>query len=114
MITVYGIPTCATVKKCRKALDDKGVAYAFVDFRKSPPPPEQVQKWVAKLGTKAMRNLAGGSYRALGDEKDAWSDSQWTAAYTKDPMLIKRPIVERDGEPVLVGFKDADVAAAGL
>lgn len=112
MITVYGIPTCATVKKARDHLDDKKIAYSFVDFRKTPPPADQVKKWVAKFGFKAMKNLAGGSYRALGDEKDSWTEQQWTDAYARDPMLIKRPIIERDGEPVLVGFKDP--AAAGL
>ena len=41
-----------------------------------------------------------------------------TAAYRKafaaDPMLLKRPVVERDGEPVLVGFRGSDDALAAV
>ena len=114
MITIYGIPTCSTVQKARAYLDDSGAAHTFVDFRTTPPPPEQVKKWVATFGTQAMKNTSGGSYRALADEKAGWTDDQWTAAFARDPMLIKRPIIERDGVPIVVGFKDKDVAAAGL
>ena len=37
MLTLYGIPNCDTVKKARAWLDARGVTYAWVDFRKSPP-----------------------------------------------------------------------------
>ncbi len=62
-----------------------------------------------------MRNTSGGSYRALGPEKESWSDTQWAEAFAADPMLIKRPIVERDGKPTIVGWNlDADEVTARL
>ncbi len=105
MITVYGIPTCATVRKARNWLDDHHLAHTFVDFRANPPSPEQVATWVAAWGAAAMRNTSGGSYRALGPEKDTWGDAEWIRAFADDPMLIKRPVIERDGAPVQVGFR---------
>ncbi len=104
-VTLYGIPSCGTVKKARKWLDENGHEHVFVDFRKDPPAEDSVDQWVKTFGAKAMRNTSGGAYRALGDEKKTWTDAQWAAAFKKDPMLIKRPIIERDGEPVQVGFK---------
>lgn len=104
MLTVYGIPTCGTVKKARAWLDAAGAAYTFVDLRATPPGADAVASWVAAFGTRALRNTSGGSYRALGAEKNSWDDAAWTAAFAADPMLIKRPVVERDGAPALVGF----------
>ena len=108
MLKVYGIPNCDTVKTARAFLESKGIAHEFIDFRKTPPSSTQVQAWVQAFGTKAMRNTSGGSYRALPADKDSWSDAQWTSSFSADPMLIKRPVIERDGAPVLVGFKDPD------
>ncbi|WP_239651698.1 ArsC/Spx/MgsR family protein [Neosynechococcus sphagnicola] len=55
-----------------------------------------------------MRNTSGQSYRALGSEKDSWTDEEWIAAFAQDAMLLKRPLFVKDGKAVLVGFRDAD------
>lgn len=104
LFTLYGIPTCGTVRKARSFLQNAGVSHDFVDFRQTPPSRAQVESWVAAFGARALRNTSGGSYRALGTEKDSWSEEEWTVAYTRDPMLLKRPVVERDGSPLTVGF----------
>ncbi len=113
MITVYGIPNCDTVKKARRWLDARGVEHQFVDFRKNPVPAQTVGSWVSSLGSKAMKNTSGGSYRALGDEKKTWDDDAWAAAFAKDPMLIKRPLIERDGVAVQAGFRGTDAELEG-
>jgi len=110
-IVVWGIPTCSTVKKARTFLDEQGATHTFADLRATPPSRAQIETWVKAFGSKAMRNTSGASYRALPDDKDAWSDAQWIAAFTKDPMLIKRPVIEKNGAPATVGFRDDDVRA---
>lgn len=111
-LTVYGIPTCGTVRKARAWLDANGRAHTFVDFRENPPSRAQIDAWVARFGAKALRNTSGGAYRALGDDKATWSDTRWAQAFAADPMLIKRPVIERDGAPVLVGFRGDDATIA--
>ncbi len=114
-IVLYGIPNCGTVKKARSWLDTRDVPHDFVDFRKQTLPADQVVGWVKALGAKALKNTSGGSYRALGDEKKSWTDDQWAKAMSADPMLIKRPVIERDGVAVRAGFRGADdVIAADL
>ena len=113
-IVVWGIPSCSTVKKARVALDDVGLAHTFRDLRAEPPTRDDVVRFVAALGNKALRNTAGGSYRALPDDKDGWTDGQWTTAFVADPMLLKRPIIERDGRTVAAGFKDPAAIIAAL
>lgn len=103
------------MKKARAALISARLPHQFVDFRASPPARSQVQAWVAAFGARALRNTSGGSYRALGPEKESWSDAQWAEAFTADPMLLKRPIVERDGKATIVGWNlDADEVKARL
>jgi len=108
MLEMYGIPTCGTVRKARAWLADHGVAYRWIDLRESPPDRATVDRWIAAFGAKALRNTSGGAYRALGPEKDGWDDDRWAEAFAADPMLIKRPVLVRDGAPVLVGFRASD------
>ncbi len=105
-ITIWGIPSCGTVKKAQAALSREGIAFVSRDLRTAPPTRADVERFVAAVGAKALRNTSGGSYRALGPEKDTFTDMQWVDAYVADPMLIKRPVIERDGVTVGVGFKD--------
>ena len=103
-IVVYGIPTCGTVKKARSWLANNNIAHEFVDFRASPPPSEMVEQWVAEFGNKALRNTSGGAYRDLGADKDEWTDARWSKEFHQNPMLIKRPVVTREGAAMLVGW----------
>lgn len=104
-IKVYGIPTCGTVKKARAWLDNKGIEYTWIDIREAPPKKTQLKLWIKAFGFKPMRNTSGGAYRNLGPEKKSWEDAQWLDAFTQDAMLLKRPVVEVDREPIAVGFK---------
>jgi arsenate reductase len=104
-LVVHGIPTCGTVKKARAWLDERGLPYAFVDLRAQPPTATQIAAWVRAFGVAALKNTSGGSYRALPADKDGWDDARWVAAFAADPMLIRRPVVERDGAPLQVGWR---------
>ncbi|MDK2407639.1 Spx/MgsR family RNA polymerase-binding regulatory protein [Aphanizomenon sp. PH219] len=107
-IQIYGIPNCGTCKKAFKWLQENGIDYEFINTKETPPTREMVQNWVTSLGSAAMRNTSGQSYRALGDDKKNWIDEQWIDAFSKDAMLLKRPLFLKDGTAVLIGFKDKD------
>ncbi len=113
-LTVYGIPTCGTVKKARSWLEQHGIAYEYADLRLAPPSAARVAGWIRVVGVDRLKNLSGGSYRALGPERERWSEAEWCAAFARDPMLIRRPVIERDGELVLVGFKEDATELARL
>ncbi|MEB3311074.1 MAG: Spx/MgsR family RNA polymerase-binding regulatory protein [Snowella sp.] len=104
-IQVYGIPNCGTCKKALQWLQENGVNYEFINTKEQPPTPQQIEAWAKSLTTKAMRNTSGLSYRALGEEKQNWSDAQWIEAFAQDAMLLKRPLFVKDGTAVLVGFR---------
>lgn len=104
---VFGIPTCETVRKARSWLRSEGLAHDFVDLREHPPDGERLGRWLDAFGHLPLRNTSGGSFRALPPEKQAWSRDQWRRAFEGDPMLLRRPVIERAGRPIKVGWNPA-------
>jgi len=104
-LKVYGIPNCGTCKKAIAWLEEKEIAHEFINTKENPPTKAMIKQWVAELTARPMRNTSGLSYRALGEEKKEWSDAQWTDAFAKDAMLLKRPLFEKDGKAIMVGFR---------
>ncbi|MBO3461354.1 Spx/MgsR family RNA polymerase-binding regulatory protein [Aetokthonos hydrillicola Thurmond2011] len=108
-VKVYGIPNCGTCKKAFQWLKNNNIDYEFINTKENPPTYETIQNWVESLGSQAMRNTSGQSYRALGEEKKTWTDEQWVQAFASDAMLLKRPLFVKDEKAVLVGFKQQEI-----
>jgi arsenate reductase (glutaredoxin) len=104
-LQVYGIPNCGTCKKAFQWLDNNAIAYEFINTKDQPPNRDAIASWVKSLGAKSMRNTSGQAYRALGEEKQSWTDEQWIEAFSQDAMLLKRPLFVKDGTAVVVGFR---------
>lgn len=107
-ISIYGIPTCDSCRKAKKWFTAQGASFTWVNTRETPPTKAQIQRWVSALGNKAMRNTSGKAYRALSQEKKTWTDAQWVEAFSADPMLLKRPLIEINDVAVGTGFKGTD------
>jgi arsenate reductase (glutaredoxin) len=105
-ITLYGIPSCDTVKKARKWLDARGVTYAFHDYKKQGADPAKIAGWVEKVGWEKILNRAGTTFKKLPEaDKEGLDAAKAVALMAANPSAIKRPIVEHpDG--LLVGFRD--------
>ena len=111
-VTVYGIPNCDTVKKSRTWLDAQGIAFTFHDYKKQGADPARIADWIAKAGLDKVVNKAGTTYRKLDDaQKAALAGEGAPAVLAENTSVIKRPIVEHPGG-LLVGFKEAEWAAA--
>ena len=111
-VTVFGIPNCDTVKKARHWLDAHGIAFTFHDYKKQGADPARIADWIAKAGLDKVVNKAGTTYRKLDDaQKAALAGEGAPAVLAETTSVIKRPIVEHPGG-LLVGFKEAEWAAA--
>lgn len=112
-ITMYGIKNCDTIKKARTWLEDKGLGYAFHDYKASGIDQARLTGWVDKLGWEVLLNRAGTTFRKLPDADRADIDEAKAIALMEaQPSMIKRPVLDVDGD-LLVGFK-ADQYAAKL
>jgi arsenate reductase (glutaredoxin) len=104
-LQLYGIPNCGTCKKAFQWLADQNIEYEFINTKEHPPSKAMIQAWVESLGSKPMRNTSGQSYRALGADKQIWTDAQWIEAFAQDAMLLKRPLFVKAGQAIMVGFR---------
>ena len=107
-VTLFGIPNCDTVKKARAWLADRGVDYAFHDYKKSGVDADQLEDWTRRFGWEKLLNRSGTTFRKLPDEVKADLDAaKAIAIMIANPSAIKRPVVVHDGE-VLLGFDAAE------
>ncbi|MDP5121121.1 MAG: ArsC family reductase [Spirosomaceae bacterium] len=108
MLTLYGIPNCNTVKKARTWLQENNVAYEFHDYKKQGIDAEKIENWMTQQPWEKLVNRAGMTYRKLSDqEKAAINDNaSATKLMIEKTSVIKRPIVEKDGNIVALGFKE--------
>ncbi|RWX76719.1 ArsC family reductase [Neorhizobium lilium] len=104
-ITIYGIKNCDTMKKARSWLDDKGIAYAFHDYKASGIDRAHVETWVEKAGWETVLNRAGTTFKKLDDaDKADLTTEKAITLMVAQPSMIKRPVLEAYGK-LLVGFK---------
>ena len=114
MITLYGIPNCDTVKKARAWLEARGVAYAFHDYKKAGADPALLKGWADELGWEALLNRSGTTFRKLDEaDKTNLDEDKAIMLMAMQPSLIRRPLLDKDGE-LIVGFKQSTYEDAGL
>jgi Spx/MgsR family transcriptional regulator len=115
---VYGIPNCDTVKKARTWLSEQGVAFDFHDYKKQGVPADRLAAWVAAVGWEPLVNRQGTTWRKLDEAtKSAVVDAASAQALMRaNASVIKRPVIERDGQVLSVGFdaKRLDALAVAL
>lgn len=106
-ITVYQYPKCGTCRNALKWLDAKGLAYTSIDIVATPPTAATLRRLHEASGLPLVRffNTAGESYRAGGFKETVktMSPAEAYAALAADGKLVKRPLVDANGD-VLVGF----------
>ncbi len=109
---LYGIPNCSTVRKARAWLDERDIGYEFHDYKRQGVPVPWLKKLIKLHGWETLINRNGPTWRKLSEaQRMAVRDAvSALAAMQENSSLIKRPLVERDGQ-FLIGF-DADEYAA--
>jgi arsenate reductase len=117
-ITIYGIKNCDTMKKARAWLDQRGVDYAFHDYKTAAIDRERLERWCKTVGWEALLNRAGTTFRKLPEsEKGNLDAKKAVALMLAQPSMIRRPVLDLGGGKLLVGFKpelyDAAVTARG-
>ena len=104
-------PPCSTCKKAKNWLEGHGVAFEDRNIKTENPSFEELKAWYEASGLplKKFFNTSGQLYKAmeLKDKLPGMSEEEQLKLLATDGMLVKRPVVVKDGV-VLVGFKEAD------
>jgi arsenate reductase (glutaredoxin) len=109
VLILYGIPNCNTVKKARDWLDANHVAYEFYDFKKQGVSTTILDHWLEQIPREQLINRAGLTWRGLQtSEKEGIVDNASAIALMQaKTSVIKRPILEKDGKIIYLGFAEA-------
>ncbi|WP_256663719.1 ArsC family reductase [Pseudomonas sp. gcc21] len=104
-ICLYGIKACDTMKKARTWLDEQGIAYRFLDYKKEGIDAERLNAWCNEHGWEKILNRQGTTFRKLADaDKQDIDTDKAVALMQANPSMIKRPVLDIGSER-LVGFK---------
>jgi arsenate reductase len=104
-VTIYGIKNCDTMKKARAWLDQRGIAYAFHDYKTAGIERAMLEAWTREVGWETLVNRAGKTFRAFPEtDKQGLNEKKAIALMLAQPSLIKRPVLKVGGK-LLVGFK---------
>lgn len=110
-LVLYGLKNCDTCKKALGALEAAGLNVDFIDIRAEADLAAKVPTWLAAGGADKLVNRRSTTWRQLSDPEKQAADGEGCAALlVAYPTLIKRPVIERDGD-VFVGW-GKDVSGA--
>ncbi|MBF7094855.1 arsenate reductase family protein [Streptococcus sp. HF-1907] len=109
MYTFYQYPKCTTCRRAKAELESLGVDFTSIDIKENPPKAELILEWMetSDYSIKNFFNTSGQSYRALGlkDKMVQLSAQEAADLLASDGMLIKRPILLKDGKLLQVGYR---------
>lgn len=110
---VYGIKNCDTVKKAINWLKANNKAFEFHDYKKEGITVEKLQNWCSQVGWENLLNRRGTTWRKLDEEiRNAVTDeTQAVNVMLTNTSIIKRPVIEKEGKVLVVGFDEASYSA---
>ena len=106
LTTVYGIPSCDTVRRARRWLAEHEIEHDFHDLKKAGIDAARLEGWAARVGWDQLLNRRGTTWRRLDEaEREGIDAAKAIGLMVAHPSLIRRPVVER-GDEVLLGFDE--------
>ncbi|MBZ9539172.1 ArsC family reductase [Modicisalibacter tunisiensis] len=112
MMTLYGIKSCDTCRKARKALDARGIAHHYHDLRTDGLDAATLDRFIALAGLETLLNTHSTTWRGLdeAERRAARDDADHARALIlAQPTLLKRPLLDT-GETLIVGRARDDYA----
>ena len=99
---IFGISTCATCQKARKALEASGKDVSFRDVRAEPLDDAELAELISEFGDRLVDRTSN-DWRGLSDWlKHSEAEDQLSAK----PKLMVRPVI-RDGDTYYLGWDEA-------
>lgn len=112
-VTVYGIKNCNTMKKTFDFLQEKGVDYNFVDYKKQKPTKELVKSFLEKTELSSLVNKKGTTFRKMSDEQKVALEKEETALpiLIESSSMIKRPVIVYGDGSLSLGFDEEVISS---
>jgi len=92
------------MKKAFRWLETQGIDYQFHDYKKLDIGADKITEWCEKADWNILLNKRGLTWRRLSDaDKQDVDEGKAIRLMAKNPSLIKRPVLEYNGN-IEVGF----------
>jgi Spx/MgsR family transcriptional regulator len=103
---VYGIKNCNTIKSALDWLKKSGIEFEFHDYKKSGITASKLSNWSKQVGWEVLVNKRGTTWRQLDEDiqKGVTNEKAAIALMLEKNSVIKRPVIEKKGEVILLGF----------
>lgn len=101
---LYGIASCDGCRRARRWLERAGLEYGYTDLRTEGVSAETLAAWSRAVGWERLLNRRSTTWRSLSpSEREVEDPAAAVALMARHPTLIKRPVLEIDGQ-VTLGF----------
>jgi arsenate reductase len=102
-VTLYHNPRCSKSRATLELLDNNGVQPEIVEYLRTPPTRKTLEDLLDMLGLEPRELMRSKEpeYREAGLDEPALTRDQLIDAMVRQPKLIERPIVVRDGRAVI-------------
>ncbi len=105
---VYGIKNCDTIKKTIQFLKNNEIEFEFHDYKLKGITSQKLDQWIAQVGIEKIINKKGTTFKKLDPSIAAKSND---IEFFKDILIanssiIKRPIIEKNNEIIMIGFNE--------
>lgn len=113
---VYGIKNCNTVKTALEWLKKNHVDFEFHDYKTKGITGSKLKAWAKQLGWESLVNKRGTTWRQLEDvvQSKVTNESAAIALMKDNTSVIKRPLIEKDGKVLVLGFDESSYARVFL
>jgi Spx/MgsR family transcriptional regulator len=107
---VYGIKNCNTVKKALTWLNEHNIDFEFHDYKAKGITEAKLKEWSKQVGWESLVNKRGTTWRKLEDKIQSAITNQKNAIdlMKEKTSVIKRPLIEIDGDVVALGFDESE------
>ncbi|MCR9131658.1 MAG: arsenate reductase family protein [bacterium] len=105
MLHVIGIPNCNKIRDTKKWLEERDIAFEFINVKKEPLTLDELKDLEFKVGLDVLVNNRGTTYRNLKIKELNPSDEEMLQLLFDNQSMIKRPVLVFE-DSVLVGFDE--------
>lgn len=104
MLTIFGIRSCSSCRDAAEWLRAHGIEHRFHDLREDGLDLRTLQRWASRIEWDKLLNRSSLTWRKLPEvDRGAMTENRALATMLEHPTLVKRPVLERDGQ-VELGF----------
>jgi arsenate reductase len=107
---LYGIKNCNTVKSALEWLKKNKIEFEFHDYNVLGITTSKLTDWCKQVGWESLVNKRGTTWRQLDVvvQKKITTEKAAIALMLEKTSVIKRPLIEKNGKVILLGFDEIE------